>query len=127
MTNDYESLVGWRYLLRRQKQPRIMRWGLAIGALGLGTEAIVSTMYQNFLPALDRLDIPKRDAVFFPLHALVDDHHQATLNAIAVSLACSPEGRRDLEKGMHKALFLRAGFWDWMLDRARNPPDGATP
>ena len=37
MTNDYESLVGWRYLLRRQKQPRIMRWGLAIGALGLIT------------------------------------------------------------------------------------------
>ena len=46
---------------------------------------------------------------------------------IAVSLARSPEGRRDLEKGMHKALFLRAGFWDWMLERARNPPDGATP
>ena len=123
-TEDILTVTSWRELFLE-----VLGSGAAqaIGALGLGTEAIVSTMYQNFLPALDRLDIPERDAVFFPLHALVDDHHQATLNAIAVSLARSPEGRRDLEKGMHKALFLRAGFWDWMLERARNPPDGATP
>jgi hypothetical protein len=93
----------------------------AVGALGLGTESIVSTMYQQFLPALERLKIPPRDAVFFPLHALVDDHHQATLLEIAVRFAATPAGRRDLEKGMHKALFLRAGFWDWMLGRATDP------
>jgi len=96
----------------------------AVGALGLGTESIVSTMYRQFLPALERLNISKRDAVFFPLHALVDDHHQETLLEIAVRLADTREGRRDLEKGMHKALFLRAGFWDWMLERAMNATSG---
>jgi len=123
-TEDALAVTCWRELFLE-----VLGGGpaQAIGALGLGTESIVSTMYQHFLPALERLDIPKRDAVFFPLHALVDDHHQATLIEIAVSLAHSPEGRRDLEKGMHKALFLRAGFWDWMLERARNPPAGANP
>jgi hypothetical protein len=93
----------------------------AVGALGLGTESIVSTMYQHFLPPLERLGVPPREGVFFPLHAMVDDRHQATLLEIAVHFAGTPEGRRDLEKGMHKALFLRSGFWDWMLRRATDP------
>jgi pyrroloquinoline quinone (PQQ) biosynthesis protein C len=93
----------------------------AIGALGLGTENIVSTMYQNFLPALGCIDIEPRDAVFFPLHALVDDHHQAILLNIARDFAGSEEGRRDLTKGMRKALYLRAGFWDWLHSRALDP------
>ena len=93
----------------------------AIGALGLGTENIVSTMYRHFLPALDRVGIEPRDAVFFPLHALVDDHHQATLRDIARDFAGTAHGRHDLMKGMRKALYLRAGFWDWLYSRARNP------
>ena len=93
----------------------------AIGALGLGTENIVSTMYRHFLPALDRVGIEPRDAVFFPLHALVDDHHQATLRDIARDFAGTADGRHDLIKGMRKALYLRAGFWDWLYNRARNP------
>ena len=93
----------------------------AIGALGLGTESVVSTMYKNFLPALAQLDLPPADIVFFPLHATVDDHHQATLLEIASDFASTPEGRHDLLKGMRKALFLRAGFWDWMYSRAKDP------
>ena len=93
----------------------------AVGALGIGTEGVVSTMYQNFLPALERIDIAPRDAVFFPLHAMVDDHHQATLLEIARDFAGTRENRRDLTKGMRKALFLRAGFWDWLYDRAKDP------
>jgi len=92
-----------------------------IGALGPGTEGIVSTMYKNFLPALDQVNLDPRDTVFFPLHAEVDDHHQETLMDIAADFAETEEGRQDLVKGMRKALFLRAGFWDWMLDRARHP------
>ena len=38
------------------------------------------------------------------------------------------EGRRDLYKGMRKALYLRVGFWDWMHARALEcPPAGARP
>ena len=98
----------------------------AVGALGLGTEGIVSTMYQNFLPALEKVNLDPRDAVFFPLHAMVDDHHQETLLAIASDFAKTPEGRRDLAKGMRKALFLRAGFWDWMHARALRPTSCAS-
>lgn len=90
----------------------------ALGALGLGTENVVSTMYQHFLPALEVLDAPASETVFFPLHAAVDDHHQETLMNISRHYAATAEGRRDLLKGMRKALSLRAGFWDWLHARA---------
>ena len=40
---------------------------------------------------------------------------------IAKDFADTNEGRRDLIKGMRKALFLRAGFWDWLHARALDP------
>lgn len=89
----------------------------AVGALGLGTENVVSTMYQHFLPALEILGVDPSETVFFPLHAAVDDHHQETLLDISRGYANTEEGRLDLVKGMRKALALRAGFWDWMLSR----------
>ena len=91
----------------------------ALGALGLGTENVVSTMYQHFLPALEVLDVPPSETVFFPLHAAVDDHHQETLMDISRHYAGTEAGRTDLLKGMRKALALRAGFWDWMYLRAQ--------
>ena len=97
----------------------------AVGALGLGTEGVVSTMYQHFLPALEKVELDPRAAVFFPLHAMVDDHHQETLLQIARDYAGTPAGRRDLRRGMRKALFLRAGFWDWMYRRALQPTQAA--
>jgi pyrroloquinoline quinone (PQQ) biosynthesis protein C len=94
----------------------------AVGALGLGTENIVRTMYGPFVRALARLqDLSPRDTVFFPLHTAIDDHHQATLEQIAASFAGSPEGRTDLRRGMLKALSCRSAFWDWMYERAMDP------
>lgn len=90
----------------------------ALGALGLGTENVVSTMYQHFLPALEVLEVPASETVFFPLHAAVDDHHQETLMDISRHYAGTETGRLDLLKGMRKALTLRAGFWDWLHMRA---------
>ena len=90
----------------------------ALGALGLGTENVVSTMYEYFLPALNVLEVPGSETVFFPLHAAVDDHHQATLLDISRHFASTAQGRIDLLKGMRKALALRAGFWDWLQIRA---------
>lgn len=95
----------------------------ALGALGLGTETIVQTIYQPFVEAINRVQtISPEDAVFFPLHTAVDDHHQATLKAIATDFAATPQGRADLTKGMCKALALRDSFWGWLYDRAQSHP-----
>lgn len=95
----------------------------ALGALGLGTETIVQTIYQPFVDAIERIgSLSPEDAVFFPLHTAVDDHHQATLKAIATDFAATPQGRADLAKGMNKALALRDAFWGWLHERAKNQP-----
>jgi pyrroloquinoline quinone (PQQ) biosynthesis protein C len=93
----------------------------ALGALGLGTETIVQTIYQPFVSAIDRIGMEPRDSVFFPLHTAVDDHHQATLRDIAIDLAATEQGRLDLAKGMEKALALRCSFWSWLHQRALQP------
>ena len=98
----------------------------ALGALGLGTETIVQTIYQPFVAAIERLgDLNPADSVFFPLHTAVDDHHQATLKAIAADFAATSDGRHDLAKGMHKALALRDAFWAWLHERALAMPNPA--
>lgn len=91
----------------------------AIGALGLGTEGIVRSIYAPITRAVQRLNLAPSATVFFPLHTLVDDEHQATLLSIAKFYA-----RRthvDLRRGMLKALQLRSVFWDWLYARALNP------
>lgn len=94
----------------------------AVGALGLGTENIVRSLYGPLVQAIESAaHIPPRDAVFFPLHTAVDDHHQAALANIASDLAKTPENRSDLSIGMHKALALRAEFWSWLHKRALDP------
>lgn len=93
----------------------------AVGALGLGTENIVRTIYGPFVRALARLELPPADTVFFPLHTVIDDHHQATLQRIAADCAGSAPGRAGLRQGMHAALDLRAVFWDWLYRRALDP------
>ena len=45
-----------------------------------------------------------------------------TIEQLRAALAA---GRRDLRRGMRKALFLRAGFWDWMYRRALHPTQAA--
>jgi CRP-like cAMP-binding protein len=115
---DHIEVVCWRELFLS-----ILTHGSpaeALGALGLGTEAIVQTIYQPFVDAIERLGtLEPQDAVFFPLHTAVDDHHQATLKAIAIDFAATPQGRADLAKGMRKALALRDSFWGWLHERAK--------
>lgn len=91
----------------------------AVGALGLGTEGIVQSIYKPFEHAIRRLGtLQPHDCVFFPLHTTVDDHHQEILRQIAADFATTAEGYRDLAKGMHKALNLRDSFWSWLHGRA---------
>ena len=91
----------------------------AVGALGLGTEGIVREIYSPITRAIQRLSLPPRDTVFFPLHTVIDDDHQATLLSIARSYA--RRAHADLRRGMLKALQLRSVFWDWLYARALDP------
>lgn len=91
----------------------------AVGALGLGTETVVSAIYAHIVEALRRLPLTPESIVFFPLHCTVDDAHHETLKQIAIDYAQTEEGRCGLRMGMRKALSLRAGFWDHLLERAR--------
>ncbi|MFM8524107.1 MAG: hypothetical protein ACKOCM_00545 [Cyanobacteriota bacterium] len=81
----------------------------------------LSSRQQSRSP-LCAVTTPERILVFFPLHTSVDDHHQESLRRIAADFATTPEGRRDLTSGMHKALALRDSFWSWLLERARRVP-----
>ena len=116
--DDHIEVVCWR-----EQFLAIINTGSAaeaLGALGLGTETIVQTIYQPFVEAIQKVGtIKPEDAVFFPLHTAVDDHHQATLKAIATDFAATPAGRADLAKGMFKALALRDSFWSWLYARAQ--------
>jgi pyrroloquinoline quinone (PQQ) biosynthesis protein C len=94
----------------------------AVGALGVGSENIVRSIYPPFIRAIGHVgELGPRETVFFVLHVTVDDHHQATLQTIAAGFAATEEGRRGVRKGMLKALNLRAGFWDWLYARAMDP------
>ncbi|MFM7634287.1 MAG: iron-containing redox enzyme family protein [Cyanobacteriota bacterium] len=119
--DDHMEVVCWRELFLS-----VLTHGSpaeALGALGLGTETIVQSLYSSFVVAIQRLGtLAPQDAVFFPLHTAVDDHHQATLKAIATHFAATAQGRADLAKGMHKALAMRDSFWGWLHERARAMP-----
>lgn len=117
---ESDAVVCWRELLLLQLAGGSA--AEALGALGFGTENIVSTMYQGFVRAVGRHpELDPRDAVFFVLHTAVDDDHQASLRGISVDFAGSEQGRRDLRRGMLKALNLRCAFWDFLLERALDP------
>lgn len=93
----------------------------AVGALGMATEGIVGRMYRYVLAGIKRAwpDMPLKDRVFFDLHAMVDDDHADVLRRIAVALARTPEGRRQLALGTVKALHARATFFDEVLAHLR--------
>lgn len=115
--NEQFEVVCWREMLLA-----VLCMGSpaeAVGALGLGTESIVPAFYTPFLRAIERRGgLLPRDTVFFRLHTLVDDAHQATLRQIAISHAVTEAGQKDLARGMCKALALRDSFWSWLHERA---------
>ena len=117
-TDDVLEVVCWResfyHLLSNGSAAE------AVGAIGLGTENVVNKIYTPIIRAIKRLGtIDRRDSVFFELHCEVDEDHHEALLKIARDFVDIPQNRLDLRKGMLKALGLRAMFWDWMHDRAR--------
>ena len=97
----------------------------AVGALGLGTELVVSKMYAHVLRGVDRFaKIHPKDRCFLVLHVLVDDSHAASLLELAAHFALSAEGRTALARGMRSALDLRSAFWDALYERAVSTQEG---
>jgi len=95
----------------------------AVGAIGLGTEAIVKYIYRKLINGIKKCtDLSLEQYVFFELHTEVDDEHGKILLEIAEELNSSPKAYNDLRKGMLKALNLRCMFWDALYTRAQNLP-----
>jgi pyrroloquinoline quinone (PQQ) biosynthesis protein C len=98
----------------------------AVGALGLGTELVVSRMYTTVLRAVDRFGrLHPQDRAFLVLHALVDDAHAASLLELSARFAVDAEGRAALARGMHAALGMRASFWEELHRHAMSTQEEA--
>lgn len=105
------ATIEWRAAFHGMLKAGSAAYG--VGALGLGTETVVSEIYPYLLDGLRHVpDLERADVVFFELHCHVDDQHQLDLLEIAQDLARTPGGLQDLERGMCDALELRAAFWD---------------
>jgi pyrroloquinoline quinone (PQQ) biosynthesis protein C len=94
---------------------------VGVGAIGIGTELIVSKIYNQILEGLKTYtDLTMTQYVFFELHSKCDDDHAAQLINIAVDLAVNEEACKQIEYGVSMAIKMRTDFWDKMLDRALN-------
>ncbi len=97
--------------------------GVAIGAIGIGTELVVPTIYTYLLEGIRSFtDLEPDDYFFFTLHAVCDHAHAADLKKISVDIAEQAEHREALRFGVLSALNLRKAFWDIMLSRAVDAP-----
>ena len=98
----------------------------AVGALGLGTELVVSSMYADVLRGVDRFGRVRPEArSFLVLHSLVDDAHAESLLDLAGRLAKDGEARAALARGMRAALDLRAEFWSALHAEAMSSQEEA--
>lgn len=96
---------------------------VGVGAIGIGTELIVSRIYKQILKGLeDHSQLTMLEHVFFDLHSECDDEHATQINLIASELAQSHETCEQIEYGMKMSINMRVMFWDKMLERAQNLP-----
>lgn len=100
---------------------------VGIGAIGMGTELIVSRIYDQILEGLKmHSDLTATERVFFDLHCECDDKHAAEILSITEDLSQDQANCERVEHGIRSALRLRAEFWDRMLERARKFPAPAS-
>jgi pyrroloquinoline quinone (PQQ) biosynthesis protein C len=93
---------------------------VGVGAIGIGTELIVSKIYQKILSGLINCStLTMQERVFFDLHSTCDDDHAAQMLLIATDLATDEEACAKIEFGVKSALSLRTAFWDALLQRAQ--------
>ncbi len=101
---------------------------VGVGAIGIGTELIVSSVYNQILEGLKaHSNLTMTQRVFFDLHSECDEEHAAQMILIAEDLAVDRSACEQIEYGVKMAINMRVMFWDKMLERARNIPATATP
>jgi len=97
---------------------------VGIGAIGIGTELIVSSIYNQILEGLkSHTQLTMQQRVFFDLHSQCDDEHAAQITLITKDLAQDELSSEQIEHGVQMAINLRTEFWDTMLTRARSMAD----
>jgi pyrroloquinoline quinone (PQQ) biosynthesis protein C len=100
---------------------------VGIGAIGIGTEFIVSGIYHQILEGLKaHSDLTMTERVFFDLHSQCDEAHAAQMISIAKDLARDSLACERIEYGTRMAISMRTNFWDKMLERAQNFPASAS-
>lgn len=116
---DYcASVLSWRrqFLALCQQDQCV-----AVGALGIGTELLVSRIYADLLIAIENYtDLQPRDYIFFSLHTECDDGHAEDLIQIARELAIDKESCAKISYGVERAIELRVNFWQELYQQARN-------
>ena len=96
----------------------------AVGALGPGTENVVSRIYRPLCGAIRRSGLVREeDAVFFLLHCEVDDQHALDLRNVARDLLKSEDDYRQMRMGMREALRLRQVFFSQLHRHAVGSPN----
>jgi len=115
----------WRDLALQKCQSKQV--GVAVGAIGLGTEFVVPTIYTYLLEGIRAYtELDEQDYFFFTLHATCDQEHAEDLRLITVELAEPSDHREAIRFGALSALNLRKAFFDIMLSRAIDaPPSGS--
>ena len=92
----------------------------AAAFLAIGTEGIVSRMYEIMRNGLRRAQIPDAELEFFDIHIACDDDHAITLENLMVSYADRPGWFDACATGLTRALDLRTRFFDSLLDALQN-------
>ncbi|MCY2958441.1 MAG: iron-containing redox enzyme family protein [Planctomycetota bacterium] len=88
--------------------------------LSLGTEAIVSQMYEIFVNGLLHAGIAEEHLVFFRIHMAGDDAHAATLAEILASFSAKPGFLVNAEDALNESLRLRGEFFDGLVCELRH-------
>lgn len=119
-TQESQTAVLWRdQFLQLCKLDECV----GIGALGIGTELIVSSIYSQILKGLkSHSTLTMTERVFFDLHSQCDDEHAAQMLSIAKDLAINHTACEKIEYGAKMALHMRTVFWDKMHERALHFP-----
>ncbi|MDM3870199.1 iron-containing redox enzyme family protein [Porticoccus sp. W117] len=93
---------------------------VGIGAIGIGTEFIVSAIYRQILQGItEYTSLQPEQHVFFDLHSECDDEHAEQITRITTDLLNEPGAAEQIEYGARQALALRTAFWDAMLERSQ--------